>query len=125
MRQMTLYIYGYEDKNIRGVLYAPEYGVEREFSNLTQLLFLMDDLLKTGRQSVRAHLVSWRTRPRLRMGLGDRGRGQSPIAVFEIHEFKRNGYLWQGRISWMETGEELVFRSALELIKILDSALCE
>ena len=123
MRQMTLYIYGYEDKNIRGVLYTPEYGVEREFSNLTQLLYLMDDLLKNGRQS-RAHLVPWRTRHRSRV-LWDRGGGRAPIAVFEICEFKCNGYLWQGRISWMETGEELVFRSALELIKILDSALCE
>ncbi len=29
---------------------------------------------------------------------------------------------WQGTIKWMETNEEQPFRSALELIKLMDSA---
>ena len=41
MRQMTIYVQNYKDRNIEGVLYAPECGIVEEFCNLTQLLFQM------------------------------------------------------------------------------------
>ena len=123
MRQMTLYISGYADKNIQGLFHASEYGIMTEFHNLTQLLFLMDDLLENSNPTAGGHFFWWKSRHRSRNLLQNRERGKQTLATFQITRFTRKGYSWQGEIHWVETGETLLFRSALELIQILDSAL--
>jgi hypothetical protein len=125
MRQITLYISGYTDRNIQGLFYASEYGIVTEFHNLTQLLFLMDDLLENANPAAGGHFFWWKSRHRSRNLLKNREREKETLATFEITRFTRKGHSWQGNIHWKETGETLMFRSALELIKILDNALME
>lgn len=43
--------------------------------------------------------------------------------VLEIKSTRNN--TWQGTILWVQTQQKVAFRSALEAIKILDSALTE
>ena len=42
--------------------------------------------------------------------------------AFIIKIISRENATWQGTITWVQTNETQHFRSALELIKILDSA---
>ena len=46
-------------------------------------------------------------------------------ATFAIRVIFRQNATWQGTVSWLEAGREARFRSALELLKIMDSALAE
>ena len=49
-------------------------------------------------------------------------RGQKATFILQI-KFRQNAS-WQGTVQWVEKKQEINFRSALELIKIIDSA-CE
>lgn len=42
---------------------------------------------------------------------------------FIVKVLSQDNFTWQGTITWIETGETQHFRSALELIKMIDSAL--
>ncbi len=46
---------------------------------------------------------------------------QEKKASFVIQIKYRKHYTWQGTVKWLETNEEMPFRSALELIKLMDS----
>ena len=46
-------------------------------------------------------------------------------ASFIVRVTSRQNATWQGSISWTEKGVTKHFRSALELIKLIDSALDE
>ncbi|HIQ97443.1 MAG TPA: hypothetical protein IAB26_12895 [Candidatus Limivivens merdigallinarum] len=43
-------------------------------------------------------------------------------ATFLIHVKYRQSATWQGEIAWVERGVKQSFRSALELLKLMDSA---
>jgi hypothetical protein len=44
-------------------------------------------------------------------------------ATFEIRILFRRNTSWQGSVRWAETGKEESFRSVLELLMLMDSAL--
>lgn len=51
---------------------------------------------------------------------------QKPFAetdTFIVDVKFRQNSTWQGIVRWKETGKEVHFRSALELLKIMDNAL--
>ena len=48
---------------------------------------------------------------------------QEAIATFKVKVLFRQSASWQGKLSWGEGKQELAFRSALELVKLIDSAL--
>lgn len=52
--------------------------------------------------------------------LSQRGR----LATFLIHVQQRQNASWQGKVTWVEQGKSLSFSSALDLLKLLDNALC-
>lgn len=43
--------------------------------------------------------------------------------TFVVQVMYRQNATWQGTIKWLDTGEEKNFRSALELIKLMDDAV--
>lgn len=45
------------------------------------------------------------------------------VATFVIHVQYRQNATWQGKILWADKKEERTFRSALEMIKLMDSAI--
>lgn len=45
------------------------------------------------------------------------------MATFVVHVMYRQHATWQGSVTWAETGQKANFRSALELIKLMDSAV--
>lgn len=45
------------------------------------------------------------------------------IGTFVIRVQHRQHSSWQGRVTWLEEDETVYFRSALELLKLIDGAL--
>ena len=52
-----------------------------------------------------------------------KNKSQGKNATFVVHVQCLENATWQGEIVWAEKNESLKFRSALELLKIMDSAL--
>lgn len=50
-------------------------------------------------------------------------RGQK--ASFVVHILHRQNATWQGKVTWMEKDRSQNFRSALELLKLIDDALTQ
>lgn len=46
-------------------------------------------------------------------------------ATFVVHIQYRQNATWQGRVTWADKKQSMNFRSALELLKLIDSALDE
>ena len=46
-------------------------------------------------------------------------------ATFVVNVAYRQNATWQGKVLWAETGQSCYFRSALELMKLIDNALDE
>ena len=46
-------------------------------------------------------------------------------ADFEIEILFRQNYSWQGKLRYLRTGQEAVFRSVLELLIQLETALAQ
>ncbi len=44
-------------------------------------------------------------------------------ATFVVHVNKTNNSSWQGQVTWSDRDEKINFRSAMELMGIMDAAL--
>ena len=129
LRTSIIRIYSYDDKNLQGTFYSLYYGEEIAFGNLTRLLLLMEDLMDemdcpqpslksrrfgTGLKAAERASIAGELLPKPE---------QEVIATFKVKVLFRQGASWQGKISWLEGGQESTFRSALELVKLMDSAI--
>lgn len=72
------------------------------------------DRVPTGKKKEAASIVS---RPEDFMG----NKGEE--ATFVLHIKYRQNATWQGTVTWAEENKSRNFRSALELLKLIDSAL--
>lgn len=108
----------------QGKLYLPGQGGER-FDSLSQLLLRTEGLLE------RAGGVQAFTTPRIfalakpledaPCDAGELTRGNA--ATFEMRVLFRQHASWQGELLWLEKNTWQNFRSVLELITLMDSAL--
>ena len=123
-RKMTVCVDGYENGTLRGRFYHAG-GDVCGFESLSQFLIRMDALLEENQtpQSYTAH----RTFSSL---LCPDGAGEFPSqlckgakATFELQILFRQHSSWQGVIIWKERNQEQSFRSVLELVILMDSAL--
>lgn len=129
MRTSIIRIYSYRNRNPQGTFYNPYYGQEVVFENLTQLLFTMENLMDEmgyPRASVQTRGFKGVPERLARASVAKQlllSPNQEAIATFKVKVLFRQGASWQGRVSCTDTGDEISFRSALELIKLMDSAL--
>ncbi|MCR5416945.1 MAG: hypothetical protein K6E79_09125 [Pseudobutyrivibrio sp.] len=49
--------------------------------------------------------------------------GDKKEATFVVHVNKCDNSSWQGQVTWADNDEKINFRSAMELINIMDAAL--
>ena len=94
------------------------------FGSLSQFLLSMDRVLDDK------HLPESYTEPRVftqrpvaELGEVENGLKRGKKATFELCVMFRQNTSWQGSLRWREKGIEQSFRSVLELIFLLDSAL--
>lgn len=125
-RTTMICVDSYEQGVLNGRFY--NYGQEDEgcsFHSLTQLLLGMEHLLDCANypQSFTAvRSFSPVVEPKLESTTdGTSRRGES--ATFLVKILFRQHTSWQGTVTWMEEKCEQTFRSVLELILLMDSAL--
>ena len=110
-----------------GRLYNPYLPDGEQFQSLMGFLRKMEDLLD-GMQCPQPFTAD-RTFGTAPVSVGGRPADseirEGRYATFAVRIIFRQNATWQGSVSWLETGQEERFRSALELLKIMDSAMSD
>ena len=125
LKTSIIRIYSYQDKNLQGIFYNLYYGEEIVFTNLTQLLLLMEDMMD-GMKFPQAAMQTHRFKNGSDYAAMVHRKLETvpeAVATFKVKVLFRQSASWQGKLIWMEGKQEIAFRSALELIKLMDSAL--
>ena len=125
-RKMIVCIDSYREGIFQGRLSDRE-GSIRSFQSLSQFLVMVEQLLEqedgpqsdTARRSFSACLIQ----PCETIHHGGIPRGAQ--ATFELQILFRQHTSWQGVLVWQEQKMEQTFRSVLELLLLIDSALRE
>ena len=123
-RKITVCVDDYEDGILKGRFYNAYQDVAT-FESLSQFLVRMENLLEEHQmpQSYTAH------RRFSAMLLQDEASDyilqtrRGAKATFELQVLFRQHSSWQGVLIWKERNAEQSFRSVLELVLLLDSAL--
>ena len=120
---MLVCVDSYEGGVPRGRLYLPGQQGQR-FDSLSQLLLRAEQLLEQGgAQSFTIPRIFALAKP-LRSAPCDADElARGKAATFEMRVLFRQRASWQGELLWLEKGARQSFRSALELITLMDSAL--
>ncbi len=116
-------ITGYDDKNFQGTLQNAHYPERRAFSNLTQLLFLIERLQDDLQFPQKGMEIRSFKKPSPLLSHPLEPPAGDTKATFKLHLLFRQNASWQGSVIWMEEGLEAQFRSALELVTLMDSVL--
>ena len=114
----------YENGAISGRFYNPYIQNGQEFGSLMEFLKAMDQTL--DEMNFPPSFTATRTfapAPTMQSEAADPGSRTGRIATFAIKILFRQNASWQGSVAWLEEGREESFRSALELIFLMDSAL--
>lgn len=123
-RSITISIDNYQNEVMCGSLHHPHFEVPRYFSSTMQLLKLLENLFAetnypqayTTLRSFTRHSYSEPVPPAEHSGT---------VATFHVRVLFRQNASWQGEVLWEEKGLSESFRSVLELLLLIDSALAE
>ena len=124
-RLTTVCIDSYKNGEMTGRFYNPHLAEGKPFRSLIQFLKEMEDLLDDMNfPQAFSSLRSFATPPK-----HQRGSPPCPVseygmlATFAVRVIFRQNASWQGSVAWLGQGKEESFRSVLELILLIDSAL--
>lgn len=114
----------YEDSVPRGRFFNPFLETPQEFRSLTEFLIMMECTLDAMRlpqayaapRSFGATPNSLTHKPTELINRGD-------LATFSLSVRFRQHNSWQGTLTWLEGGKTQSFRSVLEMVILLDSAM--
>ena len=115
----------YDDGVMTGRIYNPRFGEAESFQSTVGFLTRMEQLLDIEDSPQPFNAV--RTFAPVISLLPDPPALIAPrvgkLATMELHILFRQNASWQGSIRWLEGKQELHFRSVLELIFLMNSAL--
>ena len=120
-------IYSYSDKNVIGSLSNLFLDDDLPFQNLTQMLFGIEHILDTTQFPQQSLIPRSFSLPDSAVKQGqelhpDTG-DKKVISTFKLSVLFRQNASWQGTLVWLDESSEVQFRSALELVQLLDSVL--
>jgi hypothetical protein len=123
-RTTTVCVDAYDGGAMSGRIYNPNIQGAAEFANLTQLLMRMDGMLDEMNfpQSNEAKR-KFASVERQASSFVDTDKRTGRVATFAVKVLFRQNASWQGSITWLEGEREESFRSVLELIFLMNSAL--
>ncbi len=115
----------YDDGVMAGRIYNSRLGEAESFRSTIGFLTRMEQLLAIedvpqAFNAVRSFAPVMRLLPEPPPSSAIR---EGRLATFELHILFRQNASWQGSVVWLDTGQEVCFRSVLELILMVDSAL--
>lgn len=123
-RTTTVCIDSYENAVLTGRLYHPHLEDGKTFQSGTQFLLEMEQML--DRMNFPASFTAPRTfaaPPEYETGPPAKPPPDGVVATFAIRILFRQHASWQGSITWLEGRQEQSFRSVLELLLLMDSAI--
>ena len=115
----------YQGRVLQGRLYNPSIPQGEKFHSLMEFLLKMEDLLD-GMHFPQPFMASRAFAPTpdpIPGAPAESGTQKGTLATFQVRVIFRQNASWQGSVSWLEGGSEQRFRSVLELLLLLDSAL--
>lgn len=123
-RTTTVCIDSYENAVLRGRFYNPYLTGGQTFHSMTQFLLGMEQALDamdfpkayTATRTFAAPPEQW-------TGAAEEPYRMGEQATFAVRILFRQNASWQGSVTWLEGKQEQSFRSALELILLIDNAL--
>ena len=123
-RTTVVCIHSYENKNPCGYFHNPYLSEGRSFNSMTQFLTEMEQALNSMEfpQSFAA-TRTFAAPPEHGTGPPGTEETAGALATFALRILFRQNASWQGSVTWLEGRKEQSFRSVLELILLMDSAL--
>lgn len=126
MKTLQICVNSYQDKMIEGYIYHTSVPNGVHFNNLMQMIIGVEQILDSmdfPRAATEKRRFTKETGAQALLDETQRSRKEGECATFFVRMMFRQNASWQGAVLWKEGGCELVFRSALELIMLMDSAL--
>lgn len=122
-KKYVICIESYKNHVLQGGICTPDHGVDL-FGSMTEFLLKMDALLDHEKEP-QAYTRPRRFRASTQIqNVVHPVRNRRPcVATFELKVVFRQHSSWQGILVWREASQEAYFRSVLELVILLDSAL--
>lgn len=111
---------------LSGRLYNQAFENAKSFNCLMDFLIEMEHLLDEMKfpQSFLQVRTFQKTERRSNDISLDKDNMQGKCATFSIRVLFRQNASWQGFVTWLENGEEISFRSVLELLMLINSVTC-
>jgi hypothetical protein len=116
-----------DEREFGGRVYHGALDKVRVFRGVDQLLLNIEYFLDASNYPAAStqsrHFGKRKERDDMAFGedsVKDKGPGKKATFVIEVR-YRQNA-TWQGNVTWLDEGLEKPFRSALELIKLLDSS---
>ena len=108
-----------------GRLYHPSRDDGVRFHGLMEFFLYMEELMDGANvPQAYAELRTFGPRPESEAeSPPDRGTQEGKLGTFAVRIIFRRNASWQGRVAWLEGSQESHFRSALELVGLMGSAL--
>lgn len=120
--EVIVLVHNYQDRCPSGILSGPRLNTPVTFHGLAQLLMTMEDLMDQNNTPQRGEEP--RSFQHSEHPLRPAGPvNEKPLAVFRVNVLFRQNASWQGTLIWMDREMDAQFRSVLELIRLMDSAL--
>lgn len=127
-RATRVCIDSYTDGVLAGRIYNPGLEGELVFASMSRFLLRMEELLDQMRfpQSFAAsRAFAPPGEKTLQASRSEKDEPAGALGTFVVRVLFRQSASWQGSVTWEETGREENFRSALELLLLMDGALKE
>jgi len=123
-RTTVICIDEYRGDRFRGRLYNPSLDGAEPFESLMQMLMKMDALLD-DMQFPQSFSIKREFSPVVRSPVLGQNAGvpEGNLATFAVRVLFRQNASWQGSVMWLESDREESFRSVLELLFLISSAL--
>ena len=124
-RTTVVCVDSYDDGVLAGRMYNPGLQNGERSHGLMQFLIKMEDLLDTLQfpQPFMDSRGFSPTRGQAASAPVSEQHQQGKRATFALKVLFRQNASWQGSVTWLEGGREESFRSVLELVLLMDSAL--
>lgn len=122
---VTLWVTSYHERCLKGILSSTLFDDEQAFQSTIELLCRLENLMDQVKLPQRNE-ESRVFQPVAQLVGGESGIAveKAPIiACFRLNVMFRQNATWQGSLFWADRGLEAYFRSVLELLTLINSAL--
>lgn len=122
-------VYSYDGKNIKGILYDVSGNLRYSYSNMTQLILRINEILNISDEAdVTKQDIFESARREGKFDLIESSKPwifdkQRVFATFRLQIYFRKFDTWQGIIACTDSGNSNAFRSVLEMTLMMDSEL--